>query len=128
MIKEFLYQNKKIVYRIEGKGKPVLLIHGFGEDSSVWNKQVEFLRDKFQLLIPDLPGTGQSEMIDDMSIEGMAEVIKAIFDDSIQKENIKLLESSKIPPLGGGGAVVSSFIMREKHHSQIAWSKRPDCC
>jgi len=101
MIKEFLYQNKKIVYRIEGKGKLVLLIHGFGEDNSVWNKQVEFLKDKFQLLIPDLPGSGQSKMIDDMSMEGMAEVIKAIIDN----------ESSQVSPLGGAGTILIGHSM-----------------
>jgi len=34
-------------------------------------------------------------MIDDMSIEGMAEVIKAILDDCLQNENINTAESSK---------------------------------
>ena len=34
------------------------------------------LKNKFLLIVPDLPGSGNSEMIDDMSMEGMAEVIK----------------------------------------------------
>ena len=57
-----------------------MLIHGFGEDGEIWNNQVEYLKDKFQLIIPDLPGSGQSELIDDMSMEGMAEVIRTIWD------------------------------------------------
>ena len=84
MDKQLFYQNKKIFYRIIGTGKPVILIHGFGEDANIWNTQVEFLQDKFQLIIPDLPGTGHSEMIEDMSMEGMAEVIHSI----IHEENI----------------------------------------
>lgn len=80
MIKEFLYQTKKIVYRVIGNGKPVMLIHGFGEDGDVWKNQIEYLKSRFQLIIPDLPGSGKSEMIDDMSMEGMAEVIKVILD------------------------------------------------
>ena len=84
MNKQFQYQNKKIFRRIIGTGKPVILIHGFGEEATVWNNQVEFLKDKYQLIIPDLPGSGQSEMIDDMSMEGMAEVIHSI----IKEENI----------------------------------------
>lgn len=84
MNKELLYQNKKIFYRTEGKGKPVIFIHGFGEDGEVWKHQIEFLKDRFQLIIPDLPGSGQSEMIDDMSVEGMAEVIHLI----IRNENL----------------------------------------
>ena len=82
--KELNYQGHSIFYRLIGSGKPVILLHGFGEDGSVWKNQIQFLKEKFRLIIPDLPGSGKSEMIDDMSIEGMAEVIKAIID----KENI----------------------------------------
>ena len=78
MNKELLYQNKKIFYSILGNGKPVILIHGFGEDGEVWKNQIENPPGKFKFIIPDLPGSGKSEMIDDMSMEGMAEVIKTI--------------------------------------------------
>jgi pimeloyl-ACP methyl ester carboxylesterase len=104
MNKDLLYQNKKIFYRSEGLGKPVLFVHGFGENGEVWKNQIEFLKvnhsadeTEFKLIIPDLPGSGKSEMIDDMSIEGMAEVIKAILDDCLQNENINTAESSKTP-------------------------------
>ena len=80
MKKEIIYKDQRIVYAVEGSGKPVMLVHGFGEDSSVWDNQVAFLKDHFQLIIPDLPGTGQSAMVDDMSMEGMADVLKAIAD------------------------------------------------
>ncbi len=80
MNKEFKYQNKRIFYRISGIGNPVVLIHGFGEDGNIWNNQVEILKDKFRLIVPDLPGSGNSEMIDDMSMEGMADLVKAIID------------------------------------------------
>jgi len=78
MDKTLSYQNKKIFYRSIGKGKPVMLVHGFGEDGNVWNRQVEYLQDKCYLIVPDLPGSGQSEMIDDMSMEGLAEVLHSI--------------------------------------------------
>jgi pimeloyl-ACP methyl ester carboxylesterase len=78
MNKGFLYQNKKIAYRLTGNGQPVMLVHGFGEDGTVWRNQIEFLKDKFKLIVPDLPGSGQSEMVNDMSMEGMAEVLHSI--------------------------------------------------
>ena len=78
MDKTLSYQNKKTFYRSIGKGKPVMLVHGFGEDGNVWNRQVEYLQDKCYLIVPDLPGSGQSEMIDDMSMEGLAEVLHSI--------------------------------------------------
>jgi pimeloyl-ACP methyl ester carboxylesterase len=85
MQKELEVAGKKIVYRVYGKGKPVMLVHGFGETGTVWEKQVAFLEDSFLLVVPDLPGSG-SEMIDDMSMEGMAEVLKEILNkEAIEK-------------------------------------------
>ena len=84
MTKEILYQDKKIFYRSTGTGKPVMLVHGFGEDGNVWDKQVEYLKEKCYLIVPDLPGSGRSEIIGDMSMEGMAEVLHSI----IHEENV----------------------------------------
>lgn len=82
--KTFLYEKKKIFYRSNGSGKPVMLVHGFGEDGNVWNKQIEILKSKYSFIVPDLPGSGKSEMIKDMSMDGMAEVLHSI----IHEENI----------------------------------------
>ena len=109
MNKFLLYQNKKIFYHINGAGKPVILIHGFGEEANVWNNQVEFLQDKFQLIIPDLPGSGQSEMIDDMSMEGMAEVIHSI----IHEENI---ETCPVIGHSMGGYIVLALMESYLNH------------
>ena len=84
MEKTILYHQKKIFCRIIGSGDPVMLVHGFGENGNVWDKQVEHLKSKYHLIAPDLPGSGRSEMIDDMSMEGMAEVLHTI----IHEENI----------------------------------------
>lgn len=102
MMKEILIAGKKIVYRITGTGKPVFLIHGFGEDGEVWNNQVEYLKERFQLIVPDLPGSGRSEMIGDMSMEGMAEVIKSIYDVECRNPHSQKVKQSpsdsKVPP------------------------------
>lgn len=90
MDKELLYQNKKIHYRVIGNGKPVLLIHGFGEDGTVFDTQVAYLKDKCCFIIPDLPGSGRSEIVDDMSMEGLADAMTEI---------LKL--ETGLPPSGG---------------------------
>ncbi len=99
--KTFTYQSSKIFYRTVGKGKPVVLVHGFAEDSEVWKNQIEFLQDHCFLIIPDLPGSGKSESINDMSIEGMSEVIKELINR----------EAPGSSPFGGGwvGAVGHSM-------------------
>lgn len=109
MNKELSYQNKKICYRIIGNGNPVVLIHGFGEDGEVWKNQASFLKDKFKLIIPDIPGSGKSGMINDMSMEGMAEIIKAI----IQKEKIDLFT---IIGHSMGGYIMLAFAKKYPKH------------
>lgn len=47
-------------YAIDGDGVPVVLVHGFGEDSRIWDNQVAFLRQHCKVMTPDLPGSGQS--------------------------------------------------------------------
>ena len=105
MEKEIIIDGKNIFYRVFGKGDPVMLVHGFGETGQVWNEQIQAfgkeknsstgsLTDKFKFIIPDLPGSGRSELINDMSMEGMAEVLKQLFDN----ESIDLSGSSQNPP------------------------------
>ncbi len=77
--------GKQIVYQITGKGRSVVLVHGFGEDSRIWKQQVNYLQDKYQIITPDLPGSGQSGIINDMSIEGLADAIYTI----LQSEKIE---------------------------------------
>jgi pimeloyl-ACP methyl ester carboxylesterase len=79
-IKSITYQSATLHYRVCGTGKPVVLLHGFGEDGEIWNGQVDRLQHDFRLIVPDLPGSGGSGMIPDMSIEGMAEAIRSILE------------------------------------------------
>jgi pimeloyl-ACP methyl ester carboxylesterase len=74
------YNHKNIYYRKYGSGKPVMLVHGFGEDGTIWNNQIAALQNHYLLLIPDLPGSGKSEMLteNNISIADYAEVLKAI--------------------------------------------------
>lgn len=99
LIKSFQYQNTTISYRIEGNGKPVVLLHGFGENSNIFNHQIEFLKEHCLLIVPDLPGSGKSDCFvprndvaqnpissikHPVSIEDYAQIIHAL----LQYENI----------------------------------------
>ncbi|MBY0481413.1 MAG: alpha/beta hydrolase [Chitinophagaceae bacterium] len=63
MQKIFSYRSSNISYRIIGKGNPVVLIHGFGEDSRIWDRQIDFLQTHCLLVVPDLPGSGNSTLL-----------------------------------------------------------------
>jgi pimeloyl-ACP methyl ester carboxylesterase len=79
--------DKKIVdgantlfYRDEGAGLPVVLLHGFAEDHTVWDIQVEHLKDSCRLIIPDLPGSIRSTPSPQTSMESMAASVLTILD------------------------------------------------
>ena len=75
--KEISHRHKRIFYRSIGEGPVVVLVHGVPFDGSLWSNQFQALPG-FKLIIPDLPGVGRSELIEDMSMEGIAECIKEI--------------------------------------------------
>jgi pimeloyl-ACP methyl ester carboxylesterase len=51
----------KIHYVIGGKGDPLLLIHGFGQNWYMWNRLLPELSKRFTVVAPDLRGVGESE-------------------------------------------------------------------
>ena len=44
----------------EGKGFPLVLVHGFLGSSKMWEPQIDFFKDYFRVITPDLPGYGKS--------------------------------------------------------------------
>lgn len=109
MVKTAVYKNKNLVYRLEGYGPVIVLIHGFGEDGMAWKNQLP-LSSSFRLIIPHLPGSRTSDLIDDMSMEGMAESIYFI----LQQEKV---EKCTIIGHSMGGYVTLAFA--EKYPSLL---------
>ncbi|QHS60668.1 alpha/beta fold hydrolase [Chitinophaga agri] len=54
---------------------PVLLIHGFSENNQIWQHQLDTLSEQFNVIAPDLPGTGNTPVTTPLSIESMAEYV-----------------------------------------------------
>ena len=51
------YGIDELAYFDEGKGRQtILLIHGFGEDNTVWKNQIVFLSAHYRIIAPNLPG------------------------------------------------------------------------
>lgn len=72
--------EQKIFYRVIGSGKPLFFIHGFGEDGSIWNTLIDVLKGQYQCIVPDLPGSGKSQMKKgSWTMEAFAEAIRTIF-------------------------------------------------
>lgn len=73
------FNQANIAYEIQGMGTPLVFIHGFGEDSRMWNEFIPYFHDHMVIRI-DLPGFGQSDVLDGIGIEDMAGVIKTVLD------------------------------------------------
>ncbi|MBA3829137.1 MAG: alpha/beta hydrolase [Taibaiella sp.] len=79
----------RIAYNKTGSGPSVMLIHGFPERNTLWRNLVPLLADRYMLITPDIPGTGESlPGSEQTSIEGMAHFIKAIIDNEKIEEII----------------------------------------
>jgi pimeloyl-ACP methyl ester carboxylesterase len=50
-----------VTYRRAGAGPPLVLLHGFTQDSRVWRRQLEGLADTFDVVAWDAPGSGESD-------------------------------------------------------------------
>ena len=61
----------------EGKKPVVVLLHGFAEYARIWDQQKEHLSEHFQVIAPDLPGTGNNPLTNALSIESMADDVFA---------------------------------------------------
>jgi pimeloyl-ACP methyl ester carboxylesterase len=72
---------------IAGKGKPLLLLHGWPQHWYVWRKLIPLLSDKYQLIMPDLPGFGWSDMPKDNDFQ--KEKLAGTMIELLDKLNLK---------------------------------------
>ncbi|MEP7319593.1 MAG: alpha/beta hydrolase [Panacibacter sp.] len=73
MQKTFQHNNAVINYSINGEGTPVVLLHGFGADATIWSNQAAFLQNQCRLIIPHFPGSGLSTFTDNENAASAAE-------------------------------------------------------
>lgn len=59
-----------------GDGPTIVLLHGFAADKSVWLEVAKLLTPHFHLIIPDLPGWGESSRVADASYNIDAQVAR----------------------------------------------------
>lgn len=100
-------------YKVTGKGKAVVLIHGFIEEGGMWSDMVRSLSKKYKVLVPDLPGFGKS-VLEDPAKVSMAWYATQVY-DMLQNEKVK-----KCVMLGHsmGGYITLSFA--EKHSDMLS--------
>jgi 3-oxoadipate enol-lactonase len=70
-----------VCYQDRGRGKPVVLVHGFPLDSRMWEAQVEALSDRYRVIAPDLRGFGQSQSDEPFTIASQADDLHSLLKD-----------------------------------------------
>lgn len=97
-----------------GSGYPLILIHGFPHNRSLWAGQLFGLSDRCRVIAPDLRGFGESPGAPPWSMESYA-------DDIAELMERLSIEKAVIGGLSMGGYVLFEFLRRypERVHSVI---------
>ena len=75
----FTYKNTAIHFTSEGKGKAIVLLHGFLENLTMWKATINELSKKNRVICIDLLGHGQSESLGYIhTMEEQAKMVIAI--------------------------------------------------
>ena len=73
------YKKARLHYSEKGKGKAVVLLHGFLENSTMWKFCLPELSKKYRVVSIDLPGHGKSDCFGYVhTMEEMAEGVRAV--------------------------------------------------
>lgn len=73
--------NTTLAYTDTGSGRPVVLIHGYPFNRSLWNEQIAALSGSYRVIAPDLRGFGESDSSDGPStMNRMAQDVALLLD------------------------------------------------
>lgn len=88
-----------IAYTRRGTGNPLMLVHGFPLDHSIWNETAALLEENFDLILPDLRGFGES-----------ATVETPYFMDDMADDLATLLDHMKINEIAIAGHSMGGYV------------------
>ncbi len=92
----------EMAYDDVGTGQPVVLLHGFPFNRSMWREQAAVLSDSHRVITPDLRGHGETDVTENATMDEMAVDVAALLD--------KLeIERASVGGLSMGGYVTLSF-------------------
>lgn len=81
MQKTVYYKKEKVAFTDKGKGRVVVLLHGFLGAKEIWKSTIEDLSKSYRVIAIDLPGHGQTPCLGYAhSMELMAKCVKAVLD------------------------------------------------
>ena len=91
-----------VCWRIWGKGQPIIFLHGGYGSWRHWIKQVIYLAKDYQILVPDMPGFGESS---DLKSDHTPENISLNLYQTFRKLNINDLDNINLVGFSFGGLI-----------------------
>ncbi len=103
----FVKDDIKINYISEGKGEPLVLVHGFGTKLQGWQFQIDYFKNLMRVISLDNRGVGKSSRPDyPYTINMFVEDLHGLLDYLEIKEKIHLCGISM------GGMIVQNFALK----------------
>ena len=113
MDKTITYSDIRLHYTVEGAGRPLFLLHGWGCSGEIFKQIRPFLAQYFQVITVDFAGFGQSE--EPQTVWGVEEYTRSL-------EAIVEMEGAENPILVGhsfGGRVSIVYASRNRTHKVV---------
>ena len=98
----------EIAYEERGQGTPVILLHGFPFNRSMWREQVDALSVRYRVVAPDLRGHGETTVTESATMEEMADDMAGLM-DALD------IERAVVGGLSMGGYVTFAFARKYPH-------------
>ncbi len=73
-VKSAVVGDHTIVYSEGGTGETIIMVHGFGGNKDNWLRFAKFITPQYHVIIPDLPGYGESTKLENARYNIMAQV------------------------------------------------------
>jgi pimeloyl-ACP methyl ester carboxylesterase len=88
MWKTIITRGSSINYLIVGEGPVAFFIHGFAENHSIWESQINELSTQYCCIVPDLFGSGKSNSLHDSTIESIDDLARCMY-EILEAEKVK---------------------------------------
>lgn len=100
----------------QGKGVPLLLVHGFPLDHTMWRYQAEAFHTNYRVIAPDLRGFGQS-YVEPIAAKTGVPMADYADDLAVLLENLRVVEPVILCGFSMGGYVAWQFL--ERYRSRV---------
>jgi pimeloyl-ACP methyl ester carboxylesterase len=97
-----------------GSGYPVLLVHGFPFDKSIWDDFVPRIEKSFRVILTDLPGLGESEPL---TVPFTIDQVAATVIEALKEEGIR--DCALVGHSLGGYVVLAMAALEPKMFSRL---------